>query len=261
VLINFIKMQAQGNDFVMLNLLGNKELPLDPPGLAKAICDRRLGVGADGLVLLRDDEIAAARMIIYNSDGSRAAMCGSALRCSAWLLAGQGKKNQLLISTDSGPKSVEVEYTDKMVHANLGAPRLMEAKLELEGIEGSLVDVGNLHFISWWDALDDDPHLQYGYSLEHSPAYEQGLNAMFARVISPQEIDLKIWENACGPTLACGTGATATVRAGLQKGLLSGEVKVNMPGGTVSVKEDSAGDFILSGYVEDVFNGAYRWKI
>jgi len=259
-LINFIKMQAQGNDFVMVNLLGNKDLPLDPPGLAKAICDRRLGVGADGLVLLRDDEIAAARMIIYNSDGSRAAMCGSALRCSAWLLAGTGKKSQLLISTDSGPKSVEVEHAARMVHANLGAPRLVELKLELDGIDGSLVDVGNLHFISWWDSLDDDPHLKHGFAIEHSPGFEHGLNSMFARIISPQEIELKIWENACGPTLACGTGATATVRTGLAKGLLSGEVKVIMPGGTVGIKEDGAGDFILSGFVEDVFNGAYLWK-
>jgi len=261
VLINFTKMQAQGNDFVMVLLLGNKDMPLDVMGLANAICDRRLGVGADGLVFLRDDDMADARMIIYNSDGSRAAMCGSALRCSAWLLAAHFKKRQLLIATDSGLKSVEVEQGSTMVHANLGAVNLLEESLELSGIEGSLVNVGNLHFVSWWDNLDDDPHLTHGSAIEHSPAYEGGLNAMFAKVLAPDEIELKIWENACGPTLACGTGASATVKTGLSKGLLSGCVKVNMPGGQVSVMQSGTGDFILSGFVTEVFNGAYRWKI
>lgn len=261
MLINFSKMQAQGNDFVMVNLLGNKDMPLDAVGLAKAVCDRRLGVGADGLVFLRDDEMAAARMVIYNSDGSRAAMCGSALRCSAWLLTGLSKKSQLLIATDSGLKSVEVDHSERMVHANLGAPKLVHPELEISGIEGSLVDVGNLHFVSWWDTLEDDPHLKHGFAIEHSPGFGSGLNAMFASVLSAQEIELKIWENACGPTLACGTGAVATVKVGYQKGLLIGEVLVRMPGGEVAIKEDTAGDYILSGYVEEVFSGAYRWKI
>ena len=261
MLISFVKMQAQGNDFVIVNLLGDKDMPFDPVGLARAICDRRLGVGADGLVFLRDDALADARMVIYNSDGSLASMCGSALRCCAWLLAAKKKKRQLLIFTDSGPKSVEVDLPDPFVHANLGAPRVTELKLVLDGIEGSLVDVGNLHFVSWWDDLDSDPHLVHGSAIEHSPGYPNGINAMFAKVLSPDEIDLKIWENACGPTLACGTGATATVLTGLELGLLNQEVKVNMPGGQVVIKKDEVGDFILSGPVTEVFNGTYQWKI
>lgn len=260
-MLDFRKMQAQGNDFVVINLKGGKVLPITEAKLAVVICDRRLGIGADGLVLIKDDPISDAMMLIFNSDGSRAGMCGSALRCVGWLLASKGKKNQLLINTDAGLKSVEVMREEMMVHANLGTPVILEKELELDGVSGSLVDVGNLHFVSWWDDLTGEPHLAHGPKIEKTEGYERGINSMYARMISPQEIELKIWENGVGPTLACGTGATATVKTGYALGLLEGQVCVHLPGGDVFLSQDSSGDLILSGQVNEVFTGSYLWKI
>lgn len=259
-MIEFSKMQAQGNDFVILEP-GDQEPVQDLAGLAIAICDRRYGVGADGLVLLRDTADADAEMIIYNSDGSRAAMCGSALRCCGWLLARKTHKRQVLIATGAGIKSVETDPESGVVHANLGMPEILEEELELDEVRGSIVSTGNLHFVSWWDDLSNDPHLVHGGRIEHSPGWGKGLNSMYAKVISPNQIQLKIWENACGPTLACGTGATATVKTGYEQGILKGKVKVMMPGGEVEIWQDNGGDLILSGKVTEVFGGSYKWKI
>lgn len=261
MLIEFSKMQAQGNDFVIVDLMDGSALPPRVEELAEAICDRRFGVGADGLVFLLDDPAADFRMRIYNSDGSLAMMCGSALRCCAWLGAVKLDKDELLIATESGMRSAWLSHP--VVYANLGKAEILGTETEISGIKGSVVDVGNLHFISWWESLESNPHLQYGGSIEEESLqhFPQGVNAMFAKVISPQQLDLKIWERGCGATLACGTGAVSTVKAGINQGLLEGEIKVNMPGGSVSVSQTADHDLILGGGVEEVFRGVYPWKI
>jgi diaminopimelate epimerase len=258
MLIPFRKMQAQGNDFAILELIPAYDTRLPLEELARDICDRRKGAGADGLVLLLADKEADARMLIYNSDGSRAAMCGSALRCCASLLYGLTGRPELTIATDSGIK--EADYSPQGITVNLGKPRLLDGDRLAEGAKGRLIDVGNLHYVSFVDILDGQEH-RLGPILEKHPGFPKPVNVEFVHVISRQEIGMRVWEAGAGATQACGTGSVASVFAGIGKGLLDRRVTVGMPGGKVTIEAREGGDYLLSGEVEDVFNGVYRWKI
>ena len=264
MLIDFIKMHAQGNDFVILNHMLQGRQEMDYPALARAICTPHTGFGADGLVILEPDADAAARMTIYNSDGSRAAMCGSALRCVSQILSESLNSQSFDILTDSGLKQISFANMDgAMVPAvNLGSPQLLESSLSVEQFEGSLVDVGNKHFVILTDSLDDDPHLSWGSMLEHHPTFDEGVNVHFALLLAPDKIRIKIWENAVGATLACGTGAAASVCAGIGRGYLQKDVRVLMPGGSVIISRSCNDcDYILIGPVEYTGSGVYEWKI
>lgn len=258
MLIPFRKMQAQGNDFAILLLIGQKESRLPMEELAADICDRRKGVGADGLVLLQDDPEADARMTIFNSDGSRAAMCGSALRCCAMLVSTITGKTELRIATDRGIKTANIQ--DNSIEVNLGKPSLLGEDILVAEVQGSLVDIGNLHFVSWWEILEGQ-ECTFGPVLEKHQDFPEEVNSQFARLISRSEIAIRIWERGCGATQACGTGAVASVFAGIHKGFLDRDVKVNMPGGVVQIRILDNGEFILAGEVEHVFSGVYTWKI
>lgn len=259
MLIPFTKMHAQGNDFIFLNHSGQTDEPPGMAELAKCICDRRFGVGADGLVILLDDTAADGRMLIFNSDGSRAAMCGSALRCTAFLLHTELGLNEMRISTDSGIKPAWY-HQDSGVEVDLGVAALAAAEMTVMDIPGSLIDIGNLHFVCFAADLDNAPHLQYGPALETHTAFPHRVNIEFARVHSHSSIEIVIWERGCGATFACGTGAAATVFAGMQQGILTHEVVVKMPGGAVKVIARQDGHMHLQGAVTEVFNGVYKWK-
>ncbi|MDZ4182183.1 MAG: diaminopimelate epimerase [Candidatus Cloacimonadaceae bacterium] len=256
--IPFVKMNAQGNDFAILDIRGESEVRFDPILLAKDICDRRFGVGADGLVLLTDSAIAAARMLIYNADGSRAIMCGSALRCISSLLHKQEGITEALIETDAGIRRINI--SGENIKVSLGTPRLVFANVVVEELSGCLVDVGNYHFVCYGQSLEDEPHLRYGPVFEHHPDLPGAVNSHFVRVISPQEISIKIWEHGVGATIACGTGAAACVLCGRNMGILSDSVIVNMPGGAVNIAYQPDGECILSGTVSEAFSGEYLWK-
>ncbi len=258
MLIPFSKMQAQGNDFVILQMLHTPEITLPWQDLAKEICDRRKGVGADGLVLLLGDPNANARMLIYNSDGSHAAMCGSALRCCARLLADLRGDSKLRFATDSGILEAVIEAEE--ISVKLGKPQIVEDDIVLEGIEGALIGVGNHHFVSYQKELKGQ-EFEFGPLLERHSHFQDGVNVEFARVVSRKQIDMTVWERGAGATQACGTGAVATVFYGIQKGFLDSEVQVNMPGGSVSIRALEDGEFVLAGPVEHTFNGVYTWKI
>lgn len=254
-------MQAQGNDFVILNALQHPLADLDFEALAQSMCRRRFSIGADGLVLLMPTPEADAQMIIYNNDGSRAEMCGSALRCVAQLSSLHYDKYRLQILTDSGIKSAEILPQDGIVRVNLGRARILKAAYTVESFIGDLVDIGNPHYVLWRDDLRDDPQLKYGSHLEHHPAFETPVNVHFARVLSPTQIEMKIWEHACGATLACGTGAACTVSSGIHRGLLEHDVKVLVPGGELGISYVAeSGDLLLSGTVSTAFTGIFTWK-
>ncbi|HOH46905.1 MAG TPA: diaminopimelate epimerase [Candidatus Cloacimonadota bacterium] len=261
--IEFLKMQAQGNDFIILEGLTEASRDLDFPALAQAVCQRRFGFGADGLVLILPSEEARARMVIYNSDGSRAEMCGSALRCLTQRLYDPKSSASFRIATDSGIKEVEMlEQNGALVpKVNLGKPVIKNLKLQVEQFTGSLVNIGNPHFVIFKDELQDNPHLLWGSLLEHHSTFEKSVNVHFAQVITPRQIVMKIWENAVGETFACGTGAASTVCAGRALGLLEDQVVVEMPGGTVQISCDSTGDYYLIGPVSFTGRGVYQWKV
>jgi diaminopimelate epimerase len=260
MLIAFQKMHAQGNDFVILDYT-DQDLPAYAyPALASSICDRHFGVGADGLVTLQASDAADARMIIYNSDGSRAGMCGSALRCVASLLMDKSARNEALILTDSGLKQARREGEDIIV--NMGTARILEADVPAGGFVGDLVNIGNPHYVVFCDDVSGNPHLKHGAMLEHHPAFPSAVNVHFVQVLSKDRVRMKIWEQACGPTLACGTGASSAVYSGIRKALLGPEVTVEVPGGILKIIYQEETDSLqLCGPVSQVFSGNYTWKI
>ena len=262
MLIPFIKMQAQGNDFVILDyfvpeMLSLKEL--DFPALAIEVCKPHFGIGADGLVLLKPSAEFDAQMIIFNADGTQAEMCGSALRCVAWLLHKKTVQTEFEIVTDSGVKKCQVN-NDKTITANLGLPKMLKMAYSAEGFTGDLIEIGNPHFIVWQKSPLEKIHLKYGPILEHHKGFSDTVNVHFAYLINKNEIAIKIWEKGCGATLACGTGASATVFSGILNGFLDNEVKVNMPGGSVKIIATTQG-YLLSGEVYETFQGVFNWKI
>ncbi|MDD2331712.1 MAG: diaminopimelate epimerase [Candidatus Cloacimonetes bacterium] len=262
MLIPYIKMQAQGNDFVILNRLSIKYPSLDFPALAKSICKRKLSVGADGLVILDASVLADAKMTIFNADGSQAQMCGSALRCITSILHKKFDRDEFIIETDSGVKSGKVitEGGIESIEVLLGKVTLLGEK-EIDSFTGGWMEVGNSHFVVFRESLSDKPHLRYGSYLEYHEAFDEPVNVMFARKISAGEIELVIWERGCGATLACGTGATATVAYGIARQGLDKKVKVNMPGGYVYVRFDpETMDYALCGSVSEISYGEYLWK-
>lgn len=264
MLIPFFKMHAQGNDFVFLDAFAHDFRQIDFPKLALDVCQAHFGIGADGLVVISRSEKHDGKMEIFNSDGSRAEMCGSALRCVTLFLHMQSGKGELSIETDSGMKQgiVVTQGLQKIVEVNIGKASLIEDQISVQGQQGSLVSVGNLHYVVYTEDLTTDPHLQYGYAIEHDPHFPQTVNVQYAQKIDSGKIVLKIWENACGPTLACGTGACSAVSVGRRDHGLSNRVIVSMPGGEVEIRYDATSDcYWLCGEVTETFRGEYVWKI
>jgi diaminopimelate epimerase len=256
--IPFIKMHAQGNDFVILQDFSGKLQPADLPRLAIDICDRHFGLGADGLVLLETDNPS---MEIYNADGSRPEMCGSALRCCCYLLSQLKGSNQVSIQTDNGLAEGNVDELNPLqVTVDIGKPEMVEQNVELDGFKGDYIKVGNPHYVVYTDSLDDNPHLQYGKKLSEHPYFPDGANVEFVRLISRHEIELKVWERGVGATLACGTGSTAAVFSGIKAGWLDTKVRVALPGGSIFVLADKE-VYRIDGNVTFVAKGEYEWKI
>ncbi len=262
MLISFTKMHAQGNDFIILDAFNyppNSLSKIDLPALAAKMCQRRTDVGADGLVTLSPAKTADGQMQIFNSDGSRAEMCGSALRCVAFLLRSKRRRGDLSILTDSGLKTALVNGNNQ-VSVNLGVPKILQKDLIVEDFCGDLVDIGNLHFIVWHADLESDPHLKHGSFLENNPAFPKPVNVHFVRLGEADTLQMKIWERAVGATQACGTGAVSSVCSAVSRGLDSEKVLVQMPGGEVIVKPGTHG-YQLTGEVFTAYRGEYDWRI
>ncbi len=262
MLIPFIKMQAQGNDFVIW-IKPEMDTWLDLGSLAIRICDRRFGVGGDGLVILIPEMGSHPRMLIHNADGSQAMMCGSALRCCAAILSELTGRKQFEINTDSGEKQCRIITPGKhpVVESMIAKPVIRKQNIVIQGVSGSLIDAGNLHFIIETDDLEDQNLAHRAASLQKDPSLGTGVNVHHVRYVNDRMIDMVIWEHGVGATLACGTGAVSAVFLGIMSGYLKHETKVNMPGGSVMVRLDKeSGMMWMSGNVKRVFSGEYEWN-
>lgn len=255
--IPFSKMQAQGNDFVFIDYSPQLQ-EVDFERLAIVISNRRFGVGADGLIILKEHPFADREMIIYNSDGSRAKMCGSALRCAALKLSRLLDKDELTIITDSGLKEAEVRDGEATVY--LGRAKKLQ-ELKIEDFDGDLVDIGNLHYIIYNADLEAQPQRLYGKALNRDARLPEGVNIHFIEILSRNWVKMKIWENGAGETLACGTGAAAVLHSAVSRGLMDKEAEVLMPGGSISVQMKDDKGMLIRGGAEESFTGHFPWKI
>ena len=224
-LMHFRKYEGLGNDFVVVgDDIG--------PKAAQRLCDRRFGIGADGVLVV--GHTLPYRMTVYNADGSVPEMCGNGLRCVALYVrdhVGEAAPH-FVVETDAGPRSVEV--SGDLVTVDMGAARDDGwTSVEVNGIHhvGRRVDVGNPHLVLFADSpWSDEVFHDLGAALQRHDEFPGGVNVSFAERLTPGGVRLQVWERGSGPTLACGTGACATVAAGWWSSRLEGEVQVELPG-------------------------------
>jgi diaminopimelate epimerase len=266
----FSKYEGLGNDFVIVDTS-----EVAPPGVEQAvrICDRHLGVGADGVLLVSSDG-PRVRMQVINADGSRPEMCGNGIRCVALHLRNLGRvSDELAIETDSGPHRCRVLSAGEsgVVEVSMRAAGLLPAEVPFAG-EGPMLDeplqvgertlrvtavsMGNPHAVTFEDV--GGAKLELGPLLRAHERFPSGANAGFARMLAPDRIELSVLERGVGWTRACGTGACAAAVAAVETGRArrGKPIEVSLPGGTLRIVVGQRGEPIsMTGPARHVFDG------
>ena len=274
----FTKVHGLGNDFILVNAGIGERFPDDYATLAKEMCDRKFGIGADGLVLLLDSGVADVRMRIINSDGTEAEMCGNAIRCVAKYLYEHNivRKEQVKVETLAGIMVPQVILKNGLVEAikvDMGEPKLQREEIPMVGEEGQVVNdtlevdgqnfyitavsMGNPHCIIFVEDVAAIPLHMIGPRIENHPAFPKKTNVEFVQVLNPQEVRMVVWERGAGPTMACGTGACAVAVAGVLNGLTEKKVTVHLPGGPLQIEWADNGKLYMTGPAREVFHGEY----
>ncbi len=276
--VEFTKMQGIGNDFVVVNCLHDNLDSVDFSKLAVRVCDRDFGVGGDGLILVLPSQPADYRMQIFNSDGSEAEMCGNGVRCFAKYLHDRGMAAGLVnVETPAGIMRIELEAKEGRAEAatvNMGAPRLDAVDIPVSGFSGQVVlqplevdgqrfditcvSTGNPHCVIFVDSAAAVLLEDIGPKIETHPAFPRKTNVEFVEVVSPDELIMRVWERAAGLTLACGTGACASVVAGVLAGKSDRCATVHLPGGDLLIDWREDGNVYMTGPAEEVFRGTFR---
>ncbi len=279
MVVEFSKYQGLGNDFILVD---NRHLaePIITPEQAIAMCDRHFGIGGDGVIFaLPGKEGTDYTMRIYNSDGSEPEMCGNGIRCLAKFISdleGNGEVNKSYkIHTLAGVIVPRLENNGE-VTVDMGEPELLATKIPttLVGVEGKViaqplevaaqnwlvttVSMGNPHCITFVEDSKAIALEQIGPLFEHHEVFPQRINTEFIEVIKPDYIKMRVWERGAGITLACGTGACASVVAGVLNSKCDRACTVELPGGCLGI-EWSAGDnrVYMTGPATEVFKGKY----
>lgn len=272
--MHFAKYQGLGNDFVFVD--ASQERLDDFPRAARALCDRRFGVGADGLVLLWPQN-GGAKMRIFNSDGSEAEMCGNASRCVPlyWLEKGLLKDNSLTLDTLAGPIKTEIlDRSRGLVCVDMGRPGLTRGEIPMLGnpeekavkvpLEagghtwvGTAVSMGNPHFVIFVPDVEKIDVAAVGPLLETHPAFPKKTNVEFVQRLDPSAMRMRVWERGAGITKACGTGACAALVAGALTGRTGAVARVILDGGELQITWTAQDRVFMTGPAQKVFEGDY----
>jgi len=271
--MKFWKMHGLGNDYIVIdnrdNAIGENELS----GLARKLCERRFSVGADGLLLLYDSKIADAKMRIFNADGSEAEMCGNGIRCFAKYCYENNivKKSELRIETLAGIKKVWLTISKgevKEAKVDMGSPILERSSIPMLGkgtcinedlaVDGkkfkvTCLSVGNPHCVIFVDDVKKFPVDEIGPKIERHQLFLNRVNVDFVQVLNKEELSVRAWERGCGETLACGTGACASVVAGNLLKKIGNKATVHLLGGDLQI--EYSGNIFMIGPAEKVFDG------
>lgn len=274
--MNFTKMNGLGNDFVVI--AGEQQLPDNAAELAIDLCNRFFGIGADGLVYILPSEIADFRMRIINSDGSEAEQCGNAIRCVAKYVYDNGltDKEEITIETlGAGAQKVQLTVQDgkvATVRVDMGQPilnglqipttvdaeRVIEHPIEVDGREFrfTAVSMGNPHCVIYVDDAINFDLGTWGPKLETHPLFPRKVNVEFVTVNSRTHTDMRVWERGAGPTLACGTGACATVVASVLTGATDRTATVSLKGGDLLIEWNESDNHVyMTGPAAESFRG------
>ena len=281
--LTFTKYHGLGNDFVLIDNR-HSAAPCLTPEQAIQICDRHFGVGADGVIFaLPGQDDTDYTMRIYNADGSEPEMCGNGIRCLARFLAeleGQERVGKSYrIHTLAGVITPQIEAAGQ-VRVDMGQPYLLASEipttlanptekvinlpLEVAGQTWAVtcVSMGNPHCITFVEDVNAIPLEVIGPQFEHHPVFPQRTNTEFIQVVAPDYLKMRVWERGAGITLACGTGACASVVAGVLTGKSDRRCIVELPGGCLVIEwSDSEQRIYMTGPAQRVFTGTYNLPV
>lgn len=277
-------MHALGNNYIYVSTF-ETTLPTDValPQLASVVSDVRRGIGADGLILIEPSQVADVQMRIFNADGSEAETCGNGLRC----VAKYAYEHQLVVAsqftieTKGGIVSARVHVQPNghvnLVTMDMGVPRLGATSVHYAGKaadgddvaltigddvwRGTVVNIGNPHFVTLVNAVDDEVVTQIGPRIESHADFPERINAEFIAVLNEREIDFRVYERGSGVTFACGTGACAAVAAAISKGLVASRATVHLLGGDLEIEQLSDGHILMTGEAVQVADGEFVWPL
>ena len=263
--VPFIKMHGLGNDFVVLDAR-EQALPTIDSAIARALADRRTGIGCDQLILLEPSRDADFRMRIFNHDGGEVEACGNASRAVALL---HGDK----ASVETSGGTISVEPSDGGASVDMGEPRFewdaiplaygMDTAAMPVGWDGldqpGAVNVGNPHVIFFVADCDAVPLDALGPDIEHDPLFPERVNVNVATIVDRSHIRLRVWERGVGLTRACGTGACATAVHAMRRGLVEREVTVTLPGGDLVIGWGEDNRIRMTGPAAEAYRGTFEW--
>lgn len=284
--LKFSKWTGLGNDFVLVEPGESFDMTLgkDLEQRVIELCDRRFGIGADGVVVVTplkssEEYVVAEKdiratsdgkgngidfeMRIFNADGSEAAMCGNATRCVAKFIVSRGLGNgtSFVLHTKSGLIKPTI-LDDGRVCVDMGAPRDFLGTIKLTAntfdFTGETVSMGNPHTVIFVDDIDKVELESWGPVLEHDKQFPDRCNIEFAQVLEPGKIRMRVWERGCGITMACGTGSCATLVAAQRTNRVGLESDVILDGGTLHIKHEEGGPVLMTGPAKECFTGSYE---
>ena len=282
--MKFTKMHGAGNDYVYVDARSENR---DWNELSRQMSDRHFGVGSDGLILIKDSDVADLKMSMFNADGSEAEMCGNGIRCFVKYVVDRGivsySSTSVSIETLAGIRRVApIAENGQVVAArvSMGNPILtptdVPVKLEPAGEYGSgpllgypfqmdghdlplsFVSMGNPHAVTFIDTpVAEFPLHTVGPKMEHHSIFPNRVNFEIVNIDSPDHLTARVWERGSGETMACGTGACGIAVASILGGYTGNTVDITLPGGTLTVNWDGEGEVFLEGPAQEVFNGEW----
>ena len=256
--MEFVKMQGLGNDYVYVNCL--RETIKNPAEVSKFVSDRHFGIGSDGLIVINPSEVADFKMSMYNADGSEGKMCGNGIRCVAKYVYDYKMidKEVITVETLAGIKTLKLNVENgkvKTVRVNMGSPiinakdvpvisdkeKVINEPVVIDGKEYGItcVSMGNPHAITFVDDTDSLKIEKIGPGFEKNEIFPDRVNTEFIQIIDRKTIKMRVWERGSGETLACGTGACASVVACVLNNLTDNKVTVKLLGGDLEIKYDT----------------------
>ncbi|MCX7677897.1 MAG: diaminopimelate epimerase [Spirochaetes bacterium] len=277
-MLKFTKMHGIGNDYLYIDARRKKIKNVEE--LARKMSHRNFGVGADGIILILNSNIADFKMRIFNADGSEAEMCGNGIRCFAKYVYDHGltKKKKISIETLAGTKYVDL-FTkhDKVskVRVDMGEPILLRERIPMKGDPGMVINeelqldglkfritalsMGNPHVVIYVEDIENFPVQKYGPLIENHPAFPKRTNVEFVQVISETEVIQRTWERGSGETLACGTGASAVTVAGVLTKKTLRHIVVHLRGGDLDIEWNENDNHVyMTGPAVEIFEGVWQ---
>lgn len=263
-MFSFCKMQGTGNDFVLIDCI-NQKFEYSLPILAKFLCNRHYGVGADGIILIYKSNKAELKMRIFNSDGTEAEMCGNGIRCFAKYVFEKNliTEKEFFIETLAGIKKVKLDLEHKKVlsvEVNMGEPNVDNIKyiIEIENKQYQIypVSMGNPHAVCFVQDVEKIDIAKIGKIIENYKYFPNKTNVEFVQIIDRENIKVRVWERGVGETNSCGTGACASSIIAIKEKYVNDNLKVNLVGGNLKIDYDRLKkDIYLTGNAEIVFEG------